>query len=67
MLIRPTELRVLLASVGLRLADTRGLGPRPVMPLLLPGLLRHRRLGAFTLPVTSRPPSHRHAVKRSTT
>ncbi|MFI6876082.1 bifunctional 2-polyprenyl-6-hydroxyphenol methylase/3-demethylubiquinol 3-O-methyltransferase UbiG [Streptomyces sp. NPDC050400] len=67
MFIRPAELRVLLASVGLRLADTRGLGPARSLPLLLPGLLRHRRLGAFTLTGDVSASYIGHAVKRSTT
>ncbi|GAA3126972.1 bifunctional 2-polyprenyl-6-hydroxyphenol methylase/3-demethylubiquinol 3-O-methyltransferase UbiG [Streptomyces rectiviolaceus] len=49
MFIRPAELAVLLARHGLGLGELHGLGPARPIPALLPGLLRHRRLGDFTL------------------
>ncbi|MEU3529364.1 bifunctional 2-polyprenyl-6-hydroxyphenol methylase/3-demethylubiquinol 3-O-methyltransferase UbiG [Streptomyces sp. NPDC038707] len=67
MFIRPAELRGRLASAGLRLAATHGLGPSRPLPLLLPGLLRHRRLGTFTLTGDVSASYIGHAVKRSTT
>ncbi|MCX5141905.1 MULTISPECIES: bifunctional 2-polyprenyl-6-hydroxyphenol methylase/3-demethylubiquinol 3-O-methyltransferase UbiG [unclassified Streptomyces] len=49
MFIRPAELSGLLADRGMRLADTRGLGPARALPAVLPGLLLHRRLGRFAV------------------
>lgn len=49
MFIRPAELSTLLAESGMRLTDSRGLGPARPVPALLPDLLRHRRLGKFTV------------------
>ncbi|GGY05612.1 bifunctional 2-polyprenyl-6-hydroxyphenol methylase/3-demethylubiquinol 3-O-methyltransferase UbiG [Streptomyces hiroshimensis] len=49
MFIRPAELRALLAAHGMRPGAFHGLGPARPLPALLPGLLRHRRLGAFAL------------------
>ncbi|GGL05715.1 bifunctional 2-polyprenyl-6-hydroxyphenol methylase/3-demethylubiquinol 3-O-methyltransferase UbiG [Streptomyces flaveus] len=66
MFIRPTELRGLLHDAGLLLEDTHGLGPARPLPALLPGLLRHRRLGEFTLTGDLSASYIGHAVKRST-
>ncbi len=49
MFIRPDELAGMLAGLGLQLGEVRGLGPVRSLPKLLPGLLRRRELGAFTL------------------
>ncbi|MER6263314.1 bifunctional 2-polyprenyl-6-hydroxyphenol methylase/3-demethylubiquinol 3-O-methyltransferase UbiG [Streptomyces sp. NPDC059688] len=66
MFIRPAELHGLLGRAGMRLAETRGLGPARPLPALLPGLLRHRRLGEFTLTGDVSASYIGHAVKSGT-
>ncbi|MGW1290014.1 bifunctional 2-polyprenyl-6-hydroxyphenol methylase/3-demethylubiquinol 3-O-methyltransferase UbiG [Streptomyces sp. NPDC002586] len=67
MFIRPAELRRLLADAGLRLGGTHGLSPARPLPALLPGLLRHRRLGEFTLTGDLSASYIGHAVKPGST